>query len=104
MLPVKTIEIHLMNFFNKEKKTKIQWIFPSTIWCVRFFGPLMRAKCVNVAQAQHVHQSVTVVYEQITQTFCSNYTKLLWMYRDVDRTLFSLECVAFDLDGFQARS
>lgn len=72
--------------------------------CVRFFGPLMRAKCVNVAQAQHVHQSVTVVYEQITQTFCSNYTKLLWMYRDVDRTLFSLECVAFDLDGFQARS
>lgn len=37
--------------------------------CVRFFGPLMRAKCVNVAQAQHVHQSVTVVYEQITQTF-----------------------------------
>lgn len=45
--------------------------------CVRFFGPLMRAKCVNAAQAQHVHQSVTVVYEQITQTFCSNYTKLL---------------------------
>lgn len=71
MLPVKTIEIHLMNFFNKEKKRKINGFF------YRRFGPLMRAKCVNVAQAQHVHQSVTVVYEQITQTFCSNYTKLL---------------------------
>lgn len=82
MLPVKTIEIHLMNFFNKEeKKTKNQWVFSiddlvcvsvrrsGVCVCARFFGPLMRAKCVNVAQAQHVHQSVTVVYEQITQTF-----------------------------------